>query len=128
MNFLFDTHTILWFLDGSSSLSQNAKKSIENTHSTKFISIASLWEITIKQGLGKISTAIPLEELMRSILENGFEILPLDFGHILTLSRLEDFHRDPFDRIIIAQALTENLGLISKDRNFNLYSGVKLVW
>ena len=109
MSFLLDTHTVLWFLDGSSSLSRNARKSIENTQSTKFISIASLWEIAIKQGLGKISTAIPLEELMQSILENGFEILPLDFGHIVTLSRLEDFHRDPFEMIIISQALTENL-------------------
>jgi PIN domain nuclease of toxin-antitoxin system len=65
---------------------------------------------------------------MQAILENGFEILPLDFIHILSLSELENFHRDPFDRIIIAQALTENLTLISKDQNFNLYPGVKLVW
>ncbi len=128
MNLLLDTHTILWFLEGSNSLSRNGRKNIESIHSTKFISIASLWEIAIKQGLGKITTSIPLEELMQTIAANGFEILPLDFGHILTLSRLEDIHRDPFDRIIIAQALAENLWLISKDKNFSLYKGLKVLW
>ncbi len=112
MNFLLDTHTILWFLEGSRSLSRKARTHIENTSATKYISIASVWEIAIKLGLGKIGPGIRLEELMKSILQNGFEILPLEFGHILTLSGIEDIHRDPFDRIIIAQALTENLYLI----------------
>jgi PIN domain nuclease of toxin-antitoxin system len=128
MNFLLDTHTILWFLDGNQSLSPKARAAIETATTTKFISIASIWEIAIKRGLGKIGSEITLKELMQAILENGFEILPLDFIHILSLSELENFHRDPFDRIIIAQALTENLTLISKDQNFNLYPGVKLVW
>lgn len=128
MNFLLDTHTFLWFLEGSQNLSSSAKTAIQNQNNTSFISIASIWEMAIKLGLGKLKLDTGLDELKSEILKNGFEILPLDFEHILELSRLEEFHKDPFDRIIISQAIFEELTLITKDANFNLYNKVKLFW
>ena len=78
--------------------------------------------------LGKLKLDIKLEELKSEILKNNFEILPLDFEHIIELSSLEYIHKDPFDRIIISQAISEKYTLISKDLNFGLYTKVKLLW
>ena len=102
MNYLLDTHTFLWFLEGSEDLSEKARTSIENTENVKFISIASLWEVAIKLNLGKLQLDIKLAELKEVIIKNNFEILPLDFEHIIGLSKLEDIHKNPFDRIIIS--------------------------
>jgi PIN domain nuclease of toxin-antitoxin system len=128
MNYLLDTHTFLWFLDGNNNLSGNARRIIENTGNSKFISIASIWEIAIKMNLGKLKLDFKLEELKEEIIKNNFEILPLDFEHLITLSTLEEFHKDPFDRILIAQAISEKQTIISKDSNFSLYSGIKVFW
>jgi len=128
MNFLLDTHTFLWFLEGNRNLSKNARITIENSNNTNFISIASLWEVAIKMSLGKLKLDIKLEELKSEILKNNFEILPLDFEHIIELSNLEYMHKDPFDRIIISQAISEKYTIISKDLNFGLYTKVKLLW
>ena len=128
MNYLLDTHTFLWFLEGSNNLSVKARVSIENTENIKFISIASIWEVAIKLNLGKLKLDIKLEDLKEEILKNNFEILPLDFEHIIELSNLEEIHKDPFDRLIISQAISEKLTIISKDSNFSLYSRVKLFW
>lgn len=128
MNYLLDTHTFLWFLEGNNNLSEKARISIENTKNIKFISIASIWEVAIKLNLGKLKLDIKLEELKEEILKNNFEILPLDFEHIIELSNLEEIHKDPFDKLIISQAISEKLTIISKDSNFSLYSRVKLFW
>lgn len=100
--FLLDTHAFLWFLSGDEKLSQQARSSIENTDHIKYISIASIWEIAIKLNLGKLELTISLEGLKTEILKNNFEILPLDFDHLIQLSILENHHKDPFDRIILA--------------------------
>lgn len=128
MNYLLDTHTLLWFLEGSNNLSKKARTTIENPKNIKFISIASIWEVVIKMNLGKIKLDIKLEELKTEILKNNFEILPLDFEHIIELSKLEEIHKDPFDRIIISQAISEKYTVISKDSNFSLYNKLKLFW
>ena len=120
MNYLLDTHTFLWFLDRNNNLSGKARRIIENTENSKFISIASIWEIAIKMNLGKLKLDIKLEELKEGILKNNFKILPLDFEHLIELSKLEEIHKDPFDRIIIAQAISEKQVIISKDSNFSL--------
>lgn len=121
-------HTFLWFLEGSENLSKKARASIENTENIKFISIASIWEVAIKLNLGKLQLDINLAELKEVIIKNNFEILPLDFEHIIGLSKLEDIHKDPFDRIIISQAIFEDYTILSKDADFSLYSRVKLLW
>lgn len=128
MNLLLDTHSFLWFFEGNAMLSRKAKKAIENVENNKFVSIASIWEIAIKLSIGKLTLAINLEELKKEIVRNNFEILPLDFEHINGLSKLELIHKDPFDRIIISQAISEDYTIISRDTNFQLYSELKLLW
>lgn len=128
MNYLLDTHTFLWFLEGSPTLSTSAKSAIEDPKSSNFIRIASIWEIAIKIKLGKLKLGIPLEELKSEILRNSFEILPLDFEHLLELANLKEFHKDPFDKILISQAIFEKLNLISKDANFRQYTNLQLIW
>ena len=128
MNYLLDTHTFLWFLDGNTNLSKKARSAIENSDNTNFISIASIWEIAIKMSLGKLKLDVKVEDLKTEIVKSNFEILPLDFEHIIELSRLEEIHKDPFDRIIISQAISEIHTIISKDSNFGLYKKLKLYW
>ncbi|HCS21954.1 MAG TPA: PIN domain nuclease [Bacteroidetes bacterium] len=128
MNYLLDTHTFLWFLDGSNNLSMKARTSIENPENSKFISIASIWEIAIKMNLGKLKLDFKLEDLKEEIIRSNFEILPLDFEHLIELSNLEVIHNDPFDRIIISQAIAEKQTIISKDSNLSLYSRVNIFW
>lgn len=127
MDYLLDTHTFLWFINGSEELSDKAKSAIENIKNTKFISIASFWEIAIKTSLGKLKLDIPFQELKFLAINNGFEILPLTFEHTNRLVNLDFHHKDPFDRLIIAQAITDKLTIIGKDGNFAPYS-VKIIW
>ena len=128
MNYLLDTHTFLWFFEGNNNLSKRAKTIIENPKNINFISIASILEVAIKIKLGKLQLGITLEDLKTEILKNNIEILPLDFEHIIELSTLEDIHGDPFDRIIISQAIIENCILISKDSSINKYKKVNILW
>ena len=127
-NFILDTHTFLWYLSGDEFLSKKAKSLIEDASNSKFISIASIWEISIKLNLKKLKMGVSLENLKNEITMNGFEILPLDFEHIIQLSSLENHHKDPFDRIIIAQAIYEGFEIISKDKNFEYYKEIKVIW
>lgn len=127
-NYLLDTHTFLWFLTGDQQLPKTVISHIEEIQTINYISIASIWEIAIKVSLGKLKLSISLNELKNEIFKNGFEILPLDFEHIITLSTLENHHKDPFDRIILAQAISEKLTLISKDQNFKLYKQIDVLW
>jgi PIN domain nuclease of toxin-antitoxin system len=101
MQLLLDTHTFLWFLEGNKDLSVKARTSIESLENVKFVSIASIWEVAIKLNLGKLKLDVGLQGLKNELLKNNFEILPLDFQHISSLTKLEDIHKDPFDRIII---------------------------
>ena len=128
MEYILDTHTFLWFINGDKQLSEKAKKSIEDTSATKYISIATLWEIAIKVSIGKLELDMPFEELKQHVLLNGFELLLVMFEHTLELTSLEFHHRDPFDRIIIAQGFTENYTIITKDKNFKQYKKLKLLW
>jgi PIN domain nuclease of toxin-antitoxin system len=128
MSYLLDTHTFLWFLEGNKNLSSNARIIIENPNNTIFVSIASIWEIAIKTSLNKLKLSVNLEEVKTEIVKNNFEILPLDFEHIIELTNLEQIHKDPFDRIIISQAISEKYTIISKDSNFGFYKNVNILW
>jgi PIN domain nuclease of toxin-antitoxin system len=128
MAYLLDTHTFLWFINGDTQLSIKAKEAIGNPDAIKYISIASFWEIAIKLNVGKLSLDMPYVDLRQQVADNGFEILPITFSHTTELIHLDLHHRDPFDRIIIAQALNEELILISKDGNFDKYSQLKMLW
>jgi PIN domain nuclease of toxin-antitoxin system len=128
MNVLLDTHTLLWFISGDERTSQNARNIIESDSTKLFVSIASLWEIAIKINIGKLDLHIPFKKLQKEVLNNNFTILPIEFTHTVQLSKLEPIHRDPFDRILISQALVENLTIISKDTTFSAYKGLKTSW
>ena len=128
MEFLLDTHSFLWFLQGNENLSVIAREKIENEANKLYLSIASIWEITIKLNLGKLKLDVSLEDLKHEIYKNDIELLAIDFEHIIRLNQLENHHRDPFDRIIISQCIFENLTILSKDNNFLLYREVKVIW
>lgn len=124
MNCLLDTHALLWFLDGDSRLSSTARQIIEDLDSSMWASIASLWEIAIKLSIGKLHLTQPFDALQNELDRNVIGLLPLVFEHTNRVSDQPFHHRDPFDRILIAQAMTENLVVIGRDASFDAY-GIK---
>jgi PIN domain nuclease of toxin-antitoxin system len=127
MRFLLDTHTFIWFIEGSDKLPVKLVKEIKDTSNDCYVSIASLWEIAIKMSTGKLKLELTLNDLETGIGILKLQILPLSFNHINKVHELDYHHRDPFDRMIIAQSITEDLTIISKDKNFSLYP-IKLLW
>lgn len=131
MKYLIDTHTFLWFTEGCSDLSYTALELIMDKNNEIFISIASLWEISIKTAIGKLAIAGSYELVIEDVTENDMQILPINFAHTVIQNKLPLYHRDPFDRIIISQALVENMDLISKDSIFDNYlldKEIKRIW
>lgn len=131
MNYLLDTHTFLWYYSGAPHLGQAAKLALEHPANTFFVSIVSIWEIAIKNSLGKLDLDAPLSVFLQDVVQKGFNLMPIDLVHILQSTMLPFHHRDPFDRLLIGQALAENLILVSKDPAFDAYSessGLKLIW
>jgi PIN domain nuclease of toxin-antitoxin system len=127
MAFLLDTHTFLWFVSGDKQLPVSVREKIKDINQSCFLSAASLWEITIKEQLGKLSLGISLQELFDYADRNQIEIIPITYDHLLTLAKLPDHHRDPFDRLIISQAISENLVLLTRDKELKKYK-VKQQW
>jgi PIN domain nuclease of toxin-antitoxin system len=128
MRLLLDTHALLWFLNGDTALSGTARAAIENGSHEKLVSHASGWEVAIKANLGKITLQIDYDALFPdAVVANGFTILTPRFEHYRALMVLPWYHRDPFDRLLIAQAQTESLTLISKDPHFSSY-GISTLW
>ena len=128
MRLLLDTHAFLWFIMGSANLSVNARALIENPANERLLSVASLWEVAIKTSLGKLTLSSPFDDLVPAQLKvNGIDLLNIKVDHLSTLTTLPFHHRDPFDRLIIAQALVEELPVISLDGAFDAY-GVTRHW
>ena len=121
MRLPLDTHTFLWFIGGESQLSVVARRLIEDEANTRYLSIASAWEVAIKFGLGKLDLRMPLATFLEQIPGNGVAILPIVIAHLHVVSELLLHHRDPFDRLLIAQALTERLPIGSADPLFDAY-------
>jgi PIN domain nuclease of toxin-antitoxin system len=128
MNILLDTHAFLWFVWDDEQLSQTAKDTITDPNNRKLVSVASIWEIAIKVSLQKLDLGAPYLSFMQSQLAiNLFEILPMRLDHGAEVSRLPFHHRDPFDRLMIAQAMWEQIPIVSADMAFDAYS-VKRIW
>lgn len=127
MDLLLDTHPFIWFLNGDDQLSPNLKNIIADTSNKCLLSIASLWEIAIKSSLGKLELKGDFNHIAGFLNDNDIELLPITFEHLQRLMQLPLHHRDPFDRVIIAQALTEGLPIATKDDNFPAY-GVNIMW
>jgi PIN domain nuclease of toxin-antitoxin system len=128
MRLLLDTHGFLWFAAGSSQLSERAKALIEDGENDCFLSIASLWEISIKVTIGKLDLEEPFGAFVRQELKkNRIFLLPINLEHIERVAALPLFHRDPFDRIIAAQGLVEGMAIISRDEELDAYN-VERLW
>ena len=128
MKFLLDTHTFLWWITDSQLLSQTARDIVSDGSSELFWSAASSWEVSIKYKLGRL----PLPEVPESFIptelaKNRVESLPIISEHAFRAGQLPVHHHDPFDRMLVAQALTENMEIISNDRQISLYD-VKIAW
>lgn len=125
---LLDTHTFLWFIGGNDELSRNAREVIECRDNLLFISAASLWEIAIKNGLGKLALGGPFHEVIpEQVHSQHLETLQIELSHLSEVVRLPLHHRDPFDRLIVAQARVEGLPIISVDETLDAY-GVQRIW
>jgi PIN domain nuclease of toxin-antitoxin system len=128
MRLLLDTHSFLWFINGRSELSISAKRHIVDLNNQVFVSVVSLWEIAIKVSIGKLILSRPFTELIPEQLEiTEIEQLPVKVEHLSLLTTLPFHHRDPFDRLIIAQSLVEKLSIVSRDPVFHRYNA-DLLW
>lgn len=122
MRILLDTHTLLWFVEASSNLSDQARELIDDPANQKVVSIVSLWEIAIKHSLGRLALSLPLSQYIATHLTpSKVELLPIEIPHLLTFAQLPWYHRDPFDRLLVAQAIAENIPLISIDAVLDSY-------
>ena len=124
MTLLLDTHVFLWWLDDPSLLSKPARKAVGDGKSTVYVSAAVVWEISIKKALGKLDAPDDVEAAMTA---NRFLPLPVTVPHALAVQSLPDLHRDPFDRLLIAQAKHEGFKLVSRDANVPLYGVAHIV-
>jgi PIN domain nuclease of toxin-antitoxin system len=126
MQILIDTHILIWFLEGNNLLSSKHQKLLANSQNEVFVSIASIWEMAIKISLGKLTMSNSLADIVKQLSVENIQILPILPKHTLEVLTLPFHHRDPFDRIILAQTKIENLNLISVDTEFIKY-GIKLL-
>ena len=127
MRYLLDTHSILWFFDHIEKLSGRILGTILEPANKKYVSIVSAWELAIKTSLGKLTFEGGVENFFILIEENGFELLPIKEEHIKLVETLPFIHRDPFDRMLIASAISEGMNLITADLNIHKYN-VSWLW
>ena len=127
MRYLLDTHALLWYFADSESLTEKAAEVIEHNGSLKYVSTASLWEFTIKQNLGKLQFEGGISALYSMIQENHFQILDIQESYLVVLSEMPLIHRDPFDRLIIATAISEGMTILTADSNIHKYE-VRWIW
>ncbi|MBD2522714.1 type II toxin-antitoxin system VapC family toxin [Nostoc sp. FACHB-133] len=126
MRQLLDTHIFIWFVMGDPKISVSMRSQIENNEN--LLSIASVWEMAIKHSIGKLNFDLAFDEFIeQQIIRNGIELMPITTNHISIVATLPLHHRDSFDRILIAQALAENILILSADKIFDLYP-IRRLW
>lgn len=123
MKFLLDTHLLLWTAGDPKRLSAKARKLINEPTSELFFSAASLWEIAIKSGLGRDDFKVDARLLRRGLLDNGYSELPIGSEHAVAIDSLPPIHKDPFDRMLVAQAMVEGITLLTSDAVVAQYPG-----
>jgi PIN domain nuclease of toxin-antitoxin system len=127
VKYLLDTHTFIWSDSEPEKLSKTVAKIIADDRNSIFCSVISILEIQIKVQIGKMELLRPIEELIKEQEENNIQLLPVQLPHVLKVGELPLHHKDPFDRLLIAQAMVEGYTLLSKDENFKAYS-VSVLW
>jgi len=120
---LLDTHLLLWAAVGGEQLSEDVVKRLDDENTQPLFSAASIWEIVIKTGLGRKKFNVDAAMLRRGLLDNGYQELPITSAHTLAVGRLPNLHRDPFDRILAAQASEEGVELLTADKTLAAYPG-----
>ena len=120
---LLDTHVLLWAAAGDAQLPTTAAKRIDDADTQPLFSAASIWEVVIKSGLGRNDFQVDPALLRRGLLDNGYEELAISSAHTLAVSRLPDLHKDPFDRILVAQAIEEGIEFLTCDQALAAYAG-----
>lgn len=118
MKLLLDTHTLLWWLDNNPTLSTTAREAISLAENEVYVSAVTAWEIVIKSRLGKLRIPARLD---KELAAHRFQPLPITLAHALAVDALPDHHEDPFDRMLIAQAMVEGLMLVTRDLNIRKY-------
>ncbi len=124
VNLLLDTHVFLWWCDNSPNLSKEASDTIADPQSIVYVSVVSAWEIAIKEALGRLKTPEPVED---AVAKNGFLPMGISFQHARTAGALPNHHRDPFDRMLVAQTQVDGLVLVTHDELFRPY-GANVLW
>ena len=127
MRLLLDTHAFLWFTAGDRRLSQPARKAVESEGAEVYVSAVSVWEMAIKASLGHLTLPAPVSSYIAEKVAEGYRLLPVTWAQAADVERLPFHHRDPFDRLIVAQALSEKCLLVTRDRIFRKY-GVDVLW
>jgi len=127
MRYLLDTHAVIWYYENSAELSRTAEKLIDNAANIKYIHSVSLWEIAIKMNLGKLKVNFTLDELLNDIKTRDFNVLQIEDEYLQKLADLPFIHKDPFDRLIIATAVAEDLTIVTIDENIQKYD-VDWIW
>lgn len=128
MTLLLDTHVFLWFILGDPRMGPSARKIIESPDNDCYLSIASIWEAAIKVSIGKLPLGHPFESYIScKLAENGISILPISIAHAARMTALPFHHRDPFDRLLVAQAMTESMVIVSSDSILDRYQ-VTRIW
>jgi PIN domain nuclease of toxin-antitoxin system len=128
VRFLLDTHALIWFLEGDRQFSKPAKSALNADEAEAVVSVATIWEIAIKASLRKLRLRIRIEDELRDFLEeNGFRLLDIEYAHAAWVASLPFNHGDPFDRLLVAQALVERMTILSHDSALDAY-GVARVW
>lgn len=123
MKYLLDTHLLLWAASCPERLSNTARPLLEDQDNELFFSAASLWEIAIKRGLGRDDFKVDARVLRRGLLDNGYSELPIASEHAVAIDNLPPIHKDPFDRILVAQAMVEGITLLTADGLVAQYPG-----
>ncbi len=127
MRLLLDTHTFIWFFNGEKKLSENAKRQISDNSNEKFVSLISVWEIAIKISIRKLIVKGGTQQVLSDISDNNFSLLNFSSEYFPINESLPIHHRDPFDRMLIAQAISENMTIVTKDPDFKKYD-VPVLW
>lgn len=127
MKILLDTHALIWFVEDDEKLPDSLKVILSQKNNSIFVSVASLWEMAIKISLNKLSISVSFDEVIELVKSNGFEILQISESHLSELLKLPFIHRDPFDRILVAQSSSEDFLFVSRDEIFNSYEVRRLL-
>ena len=128
MKLLLDTHAFLWWVEGAPALGRRARIAVANPDNQVFLSVASCWELAIKLSLGKLRLTHRLDRFIpEQLVVNGFSLCAVELRHVAGVADMPFHHRDPFDRLLAAQALQDQLAVVSADRVFRRY-GVTVVW